>query len=408
MSRLSYPKSKIKVVLVEKIHPSAVETFRDAGYEVETISHALDDDELCHVISTAHILGVRSQTRVHAEHLTLARRLFAVGCFTVGTDQVALDAATSQGVPVFNAPHSSTRSVAELAIGNVLGLARRIAERSHRMHDGRWEKSVAGTVEVRDKTLGIIGYGHIGQQVGLLGEVLGMDVLFYDVVKKLPLGRARAMSNMREVLEKSDFVTLHVPGGASTRNLIGKSQLASMKRGSFLINLSRGGVVDIGSLCQALSSGQIAGAALDVYPKEPCEATAEFDSPLRGLANVILTPHIGGSTEEAQFNIGREVAGSLVSFLDSGATQGAVNFPVVSLPPFPDAHRILNVHRNVPGVLSAINRIIAEVGANINAQYLSTFKDIGYLIMDVSRELSDEVKNRIRALPESVRTRILY
>lgn len=406
--QLSYPKSKIRVVLVEKVHPSAAETFREAGYEVESIPNALDGDDLRRVIADAHVLGVRSRTKVRAEHLALARRLLAVGCFSVGTDQVELDAATTQGVPVFNAPYSSTRSVAELALCNVLNLARRVPHRSQRMHEGCWEKSVEGSVEVRDKTLGIIGYGHIGQQVGLLGEVLGMDVLFYDVVKKLPLGRARPVARMRDLLEAADYVTLHVPGGASTRNLIGADHLRTMRKGAALINLSRGSVVDLDALREALSSGHISGAALDVFPEEPAEGRAAWASPLQSLDNVVLTPHIGGSTEEAQRNIGREVAVSLIGYLDSGATQGAVNFPNISLPAFPQAHRILNIHRNVPGVLSEINHVIAEVGANIDAQYLSTYKDIGYLIMDVSRGLSDEVKSRIAALPQSVRTRILY
>lgn len=407
-SELSYPKSKMRVVLAEKVHPSAVETFREAGYEVEVIPHALDGDDLRAVMDRAHVLGVRSRTRVTAEHLAGAKRLLAVGCFAIGTDQVALDAATSQGVPVFNAPHSSTRSVAELAIGNVINLARRLPERSMRMHQGRWEKSVSGAMEVRNKSLGIVGYGHIGQQVGLLGEMLGMDVLFYDVLKKLPLGRARAVGSQVELLAQSRFVTLHVPGGASTRHLIDAKALEAMRPGSFLINSSRGSVVDLEALREALLSKHIAGAALDVYPQEPAEASADFESPMRGLENVVLSPHVGGSTEEAQRNIGREVATSLIGFLDSGASQGAVNFPAVSLPPFPDAHRILNIHRNVPGVLSAINRIIAEVDANIHAQYLSTHKDIGYLIMDISRAVSDEVRARIAALPESVRTRILF
>lgn len=404
----SFPKSKIRVVLVEKVHASAAETFREAGYEVESVPGALEGDELRDVIASAHVLGVRSRTKVRAEHLAHARRLLAIGCFTVGTDQVELDAATTQGVPVFNAPYSSTRSVAELAVCNVLNLARRVPARSQHMHQGRWEKTVAGSVEVRDKTIGIIGYGHIGQQVGLLAEVLGMNVLFYDVVKKLPLGRARPVAHMTDVLKAADFVTLHVPGGASTRNLIGESELHTMRRGTCLINLSRGSVVDLDALRRALDGGHLAGAALDVFPEEPSENNATFASPLQDMDNVVLTPHIGGSTEEAQRNIGSEVASSLIGFLDSGATQGAVNFPGISLPAFPHAHRILNIHRNVPGALSEINGVIARVGANIDAQYLSTWRDIGYLIMDVSRELSEEVKQRLAALPHNIRTRVLY
>ena len=405
---LSYPKSKIRVVLAEKIHASAVETFREAGYEVESVAHALDSDELARVIEDVHILGLRSRTKVTAAHLGKARRLLAIGSFAIGTDQVALDTATSGGVPVFNAPHSSTRSVAEMTIANVVNLARRIPEASSRMHQGRWEKTAVGAVEVRNKTLGIIGYGHIGQQVGLLGEMLGLDVLFYDVLKKLPLGRARAVSSLADVLGHSNFVTLHVPGGASTRNMIGKAELAAMRKGAFFINASRGSVVDLDALRASLVGGHIGGAALDVFPQEPAEARAAFEHPLQGVPNVILTPHVGGSTEEAQRNIGREVATSLVSFLDTGATQGAVNFPAVNLPPFPEGHRILNIHRNVPGVLSAINHVIAEVGANIHAQYLNTWKDIGYLIMDIDHTVSEEVRERISALPDTVRTRVLH
>ena len=405
---LSYPKSRIRVVLAEKVHPSAAACFAEAGYTVELLPHALEGEELAQVISSAHILGVRSRTRVTASHLQQARRLLAIGCFAVGTDQVDLDAATSRGVPVFNAPHSSTRSVAELAICNVLNLARRVPHRSERMHHGQWEKSVEGSVEVRGKTLGVVGYGHIGQQVGLLAEVLGMDVLFHDVEKKLPLGRARAIPHLADLLRLADFVTLHVPGGASTMHLIGAAELALMKPGAALVNLSRGSVVDLEALRSALESGNLGGAALDVFPVEPAESRAHWDSPLQMMPNVVLTPHIGGSTEEAQCNIGREVATSLIGLLDAGSTQGAVNFPSVHLPPFPDSHRILNVHQNQPGVLSDINSVIAGLGANIDAQVLSTYRDIGYLIMDINKEASTEVKERIAALPRSIRTRILY
>lgn len=404
----SYPKSKIRVVLAEKVHPSATECFREAGYEVVAVPHALDDEELSHVITTAHVLGVRSRTRVTPAHLDKARRLLAIGCFAVGTDQVALDAATSRGVAVFNAPYSSTRSVAELAVCNVLNLARQVPHRSERTHHGRWEKSVEGSVEVRGKTLGIVGYGHIGQQVGLLAEVLGMDVLFHDVVKKLPLGRARPVGRLIDLLQAADFVSLHVPGGTSTHHLLGADELSVMKTGARLINLSRGSVVDLDALRQVLETGHLAGAALDVFPEEPAESKSPWSSPLQSLPNVVLTPHIGGSTEEAQCNIGREVATSLIALLDSGSSQGAVNFPSIHLPPFPDSHRVLNVHQNQPGVLSDINRVIAEVGANIDAQTMSTYQDIGYLIMDINKGVSDEVKQRIAALPRSIRTRILY
>ncbi|HEY3999447.1 MAG TPA: phosphoglycerate dehydrogenase, partial [Candidatus Xenobia bacterium] len=348
---LSYPKNKIQIVLAEKVHTAAADVFREAGYTVEMVPNALEGEQLAEVVSRAHVLGVRSRTKVRAAHLASAKRLMAVGCFSVGTDQVELEAATSQGIPVFNAPYSSTRSVAELTLCCVIGLARKMAERSMRMHQGHWEKAVEGSFEVRDKTLGIIGYGHIGQQVGLLAETLGMNVVFYDVVRKLPLGRARAMHRMMDVLEASDFVTLHVFGGATTRDLMGEAELAAMKRGSHLLNLSRGSVVDLAALKAALQSKHLAGAAIDVFPTEPAAGKAPFESPLQGLDNVILSPHVGGSTEEAQRGIGAEVATALVSFLDSGATEGAVNFPTVHLRPFPHAHRILNIHRNVPGAL---------------------------------------------------------
>ncbi len=405
---LSYPKSKMKIVLTEKVHASASEVFREAGYHVEALPNALDDAQVAEVIATAHVLGVRSRTHVRAHHLAQAKRLLAIGCFSVGTDQVDLEAATSHGVPVFNAPYSSTRSVAEITLANIVNLARKVPERSMRMHQGRWEKSVEGSVEVRDKTLGIIGYGHIGQQVGLLGEMLGMNVLYYDVVRKLPLGRARAVPTLHDLLGACDFITLHVPGGPGTKNLINKAALEAMKPGSFLMNLSRGSVVDLDALREALTSKHLAGAALDVYPEEPAAGKAEFKSPLQGLENVVLTPHIGGSTEEAQQKIGVEVSTALVELLDTGSSQGAVNFPTVNLPPFPNAHRILNIHRNVPGALSEINRVIYDVGANVDAQVLSTYKDIGYLIADLNKEVSDEVNERIRALPASIRTRVLH
>ncbi|MHB2021561.1 MAG: NAD(P)-dependent oxidoreductase, partial [Candidatus Xenobia bacterium] len=280
--KLSYPKSKMQIVLAEKVHASAAECFREAGYEVEALPNALDEAEVASVIERAHVLGVRSRTKIRAHHLAKAKRLLAVGCFSIGTDQVDLDAATTTGVPVFNAPFSSTRSVAEITIANVINLARQVPERSMRMHQGRWEKTVEGSVEVRDKTLGIIGYGHIGQQVGLLGDMLGMNVLFYDVERKLALGRARSVARMQDLLEACDFVTLHVPGGPTTRNLIGTAEIAAMKPRSYLLNLSRGAVVDLDALCEALQSKRLAGAALDVYPEEPVEGKSSFTLPLQG------------------------------------------------------------------------------------------------------------------------------
>ena len=406
--RYSFPKDKIKVLLLEKIHPESAQCFLESGYQATLLPNALDERELGEALEDVHILGVRSRTQVKEIHLKSAKRLLAVGCFSVGTDQVELDAATRAGVAVFNAPHSSTRSVAELALGNILALARRLGDKSMKMHQGQWEKAVSGAVEVRDKTLGIIGYGHIGQQVGLLGEALGMNVLFYDVIKKLPLGRAKAAEDLEHLLSQADFVTLHVPGGEPTKELIAAEELSQMKKGGFLLNLSRGAVVSIPALVMALREGHLAGASLDVFPTEPAQGNAEFISELRGLENVILTPHIGGSTEEAQRNIGREVATSLINYLDLGSTEGAVNFPQVHLPAFPKSHRLLYIHQNVPGALSEVTQVIYGLGANIDSQFLGTYNEIGYLIMDINNEISDEVRAKISVLSKCIRTRILY
>jgi D-3-phosphoglycerate dehydrogenase len=407
-TKYSFPKDKIKIYLLEKIHPAAAATFEQAGYQVTCIPKAIQGDELVEVIQDAHILGVRSRTRISAKDLQESKRLLSIGCFTVGTDQVDLPAAAKVGAPVFNAPHSSTRSVAELSIANVISLARQMPERSAKMHQGVWEKSADGSHEIRGKTLGIIGYGHIGQQVGLLAEAVGLNVYFYDVLKKLPLGRAQAVEDMQSLLKMSDFVSLHVPGGQETRGLIGANELKLMKEGSYLINLSRGNVVDLEATRDALISGHLLGAGFDVYPSEPAGNSDGFENILCGVPNVILTPHIGGSTEEAQRNIGREVAESLIAYLDNGSTEGAVNFPRVHLPSFPDSHRILYVHQNVPGALNDINQIIAELDVNIEAQYLSTHGDVGYLIMDINKSVSDEVRERISVLPRGIKTRILF
>jgi len=404
----SFPRDRIRITLLENIHPAAREALVEAGYAVELIPRALDGDELNDVVAASHVLGVRSRTKVRAPQLERASRLLAIGCFSVGTDQVAIQDAAHAGIPVFNAPHASTRSVAELTMGNIIALARRIGDKNTKLHRGEWDKSLAGAHEVRGRSLGIVGYGHIGQQVGILAEAFGMRVTFHDIQKKLPLGLARAVSTLDALLEQSDFVSLHVPDTPRTRSMIGAAQLERMPRGSYLINLSRGSVVDVEALRGALRSGHLAGAALDVFPTEPAPTNAEFDVGFGDLPNVILTPHVGGNTEEAQRNIGIEVAHSFISFIDRGSTEGAVNFPHVNLPWIPDTHRILNIHRNVPGALAEVNRIVSEVGANIEAQQLATTRDIGYLVMDVNKELSDEVNARIAALPMSVRTRILY
>lgn len=404
----SYPKERIKVLLLENIHPSATQLMSQDGLSVEVQSAALGEKELCEKIEDVHLLGIRSKTRVTPKVLESARRLLSVGCFCIGTNQVALEAASKRGVVVFNAPFSNTRSVAELVLSEVIALSRRLMDRSKDMHQGVWTKTATGSFEVRGKTLGIVGYGHIGRQVGVLAESLGMQVLFYDVAQQLPMGNNREVGSLQELLGLSDFVTLHVPATEQTRKMIGADQLAQMRKGGRLLNLSRGNVVDIPALAEALRSGHVSGAAIDVFPSEPQSNQERFESPLQGLPNVILTPHVGGSTEEAQAAIGKEVATTLLKFLNSGSTLSAVNFPKVEPPPLRGRHRILNIHRNVPGVLSSINTIISELNANVESQFLDTNADVGYLVMDLDRDVSDEVRARVSALETNIRTRILY
>jgi D-3-phosphoglycerate dehydrogenase len=404
----SFPKEKMKIVLLERIHPAARAQLQEFGYQPEVHEGALDGEKLLEVVRDAHVIGVRSRTKLTKEVLSNTKRLLAVGCFSVGTDQVDLNSALELGVPVFNAPYSSTRSVAELTVGCIIMLARRACEKSMLLHQGKWDKSIGGAVEVRGKTVGLVGYGHIGQQVGLLCEALGMQVQFFDIQKKLPLGSARPTPNLNHLLESSEFVSLHVPETEQTKNLINSECLKTMRRGSYLLNLARGKVVDLAAVREALLEKHLAGAAFDVFPEEPAATECEFQLALGGISNVILTPHIGGNTEEAQRNIGREVATSLISFVENGSTEGAVNFPSVTLPSFPNAHRILNIHKNLPGTLAAINRIVSEVGANIESQYLSTYRELGYLIMDLNREVSSAVKSRIEKESFNIRTRVLY
>ncbi len=408
MAETSFPRDRIRITLLENVHPAAAAALSARGYSVEVIPRAIEGDELRQVMAASHVLGVRSRTKVRDEHLACAGRMLAIGCFSVGTDQVAVSDAARRGIPVFNAPHASTRSVAELTLGAMIALARRLGDKSAGLHRRRWDKSLAGAHEMRGRTVGIVGYGHIGQQVGLLSEAFGVRVLFHDIAKRLPLGLARPVAALDELLEAADFVTLHVPETPRTLTMIGAGQLARMRKGSYLLNLSRGRVVDVEALRAALVGGHLGGAALDVFPSEPTPMVAEFDVGFADVPNVILTPHVGGNTEEAQRSIGLEVAYALGEFIDRGSTDGAVNFPQVNPPSMPDTHRILNIHQNVPGVLAAVNNIVSEVGANIEAQQLVTTRDIGYLVMDVNREVSDEVRSRISALPMNVRTRILY
>jgi len=345
---------------------------------------------------------------VSARALERAEQLLSIGCFCIGTNQVDLAAANRRGVPVFNAPFSNTRSVAEMIIGELIFLARKLGDRSREVHAGIWKKVSSGCYEVRGKTLGLVGYGHIGQQLGVLAEALGMRVLYHDVMAKLPMGNNRALPTLGALLEQSDFVSLHVPATAETHHMIGAAELSRMRQGAYLLNASRGSVVVIPALVDALRSGHLAGAAVDVYPEEPESNSPDFRTGLQGLPNVILTPHVGGSTEEAQEAIGREVSHSLTQFVTTGATLGAVNFPKAELPPHRRTHRILNVHRNVPGVLRDVNRIVSDVNANIESQILSTDAHIGYLIMDLGQDVSAEVSSRIGALETSIRTRVLY
>jgi D-3-phosphoglycerate dehydrogenase / 2-oxoglutarate reductase len=404
----SFPKADIKVLLLEGVHPVAAAACSAEGYAVESVKSALPEAELIERMRDVHILGIRSKTQVTPAVLDAGKRLLTLGAFCIGTNQVALRHAAARAVPVFNAPFSNTRSVAELIMAEIVMLARHLGDRSREVHEGKWRKVAVGSHEVRGRTLGIIGYGHIGSQVGVLAEAFGMRVMFFDVASKLPMGNNQTVSKMNDVLAAADFVTIHVPETPQTKNLFGADEIAAMKRGACLLNASRGTVVDIDALAASIVRGHIGGAAVDVYPDEPEGNSDGFRSPLCGLPNVILTPHIGGSTEEAQESIGREVSSALIKFVNTGATAGAVNFPAVELPMSKGAHRILNVHKNVPGVLRDINKIVSDLNANIRAQLLSTDQDIGYLIMDLDDDVSREVRNAVAALSTDIRTRILF
>ena len=408
MTTTSFPKGEIKILLLENIHAIAAEAFRAEGFQVEQVKGALPEAELIQRVKDAHVLGIRSKTQVTERVLDEARRLLAIGAFCIGTNQIRTIYANNRGVPAFNAPFSNTRSVAELILAEIVMLSRHLGDRSREVHEGRWTKSAAGAHEVRGKTIGIVGYGHIGSQVGVLAEAFGMRVVFFDILAKLPMGNNRSTNRLEGVLAEADFVTLHVPETPQTRNMIGAAELAHMKPGACLLNASRGTVVEIEALAAAIKSGHIGGCAVDVYPEEPETNSDGFVSALRGLPNTILTPHIGGSTEEAQEAIGREVSASLIKYINSGATTGAVYFPHIEMPMARGAHRILNVHKNVPGVLRDINKIVSDHNANIRAQVLATDADIGYLVMDLDQDVSAEVKKAIAALETSIKTRILY
>ena len=409
MTAQSLDKSKIKFLLLEGIHPSAVDVLRSAGYtQIEAISGALPDEELKRKIADVHFVGIRSRTQLTEDVFAHAHKLVAVGCFCIGTNQVDLIAAQEKGIVVFNAPYSNTRSVAELVLAEAILLLRGIPEKNAVAHRGGWLKSADNAFEIRGKTLGIVGYGSIGTQLSVLAEGLGMHVLFHDVVAKLPLGNAHQAASLDDLLSRSDIVTLHVPELPSTQWMMGEKEFAAMKPGSIFINAARGTVVVIDELAKALKSGKLLGAAVDVFPVEPKSNKDEFISPLRGLDNVILTPHIGGSTMEAQANIGLEVADKLVRYSDNGTTISAVNFPEVALPEHPGQNRILHVHHNVPGVLSAINQVFAENGINVAGQYLRTHEKLGYVVIDLEPGSSALALEKLAQVPGTVRCRVLF
>jgi D-3-phosphoglycerate dehydrogenase len=424
--KTSYPKDKIRVVLLENIHPRAAEIFESDNFQVTRIAKAHEGPKLIELAKDAHILGIRSQSQVRADIVKGCPRLLSIGCFCIGTNQVDSKSTGVAGIPVFNSPFSNTRSVAELTIAEIIALHRRLADKSAELHAGTWDKSAAGAHEVRGRTLGIVGYGRIGSQVSVLAEAMGMRVLFYDILACMPMGNARPVKTLDDLLHSSDVVTLHVPATKKTDRMIGASQIARMREGSYLINNARGSVVDIPALAAGIKSERIAGAALDVFPAEPSSNTEPFASEIRGLSNVILTPHIGGSTEEAQAAIAEDVATKLARFINNGSTTGAVNVPQVDLPeqdeiglddaahahghhkPKHRHHRLLHFHRNVPGVMSKVNSVMAELGINIVGQYLKTNEDVGYVVLDVAPTNADQIIDRLKAVPETIRLRMLW
>ena len=405
----SYPKEKINILFLENISDTAVKKFHDAGYtSAKKIGAALSESELMNEIKNVHLLGIRSKTQLTKKVLSAAEKLQAVGCFCIGVNQVDLTAATKKGVAVFNAPYSNTRSVAELVIASSIMLIRRIPDKNKAAHDGIWLKEAKGSYELRGKTLGIIGYGNIGSQVSVLAESLGMKVIFYDAETRMPLGNAEDKKTLKDVLSHADIITLHVPELDSTKNLINKTNLKYFKKNAILINYARGEVVDLNALAKALQDGQLAGAAIDVYPTEPEKNGDKFTTPLQGLSNVILTPHIGGSTEEAQQNIGEDVSAKLFNFLEKGITTGSHTVPALSLPPQEGTHRILHIHNNVPGVLSEINTQLSKHKINILAQYLKTNDEIGYVVLDVDKGLSKEAVELLKNVKHTIKVRLLY
>lgn len=405
---ISYPKNRISVLLLENIHPIAVDVLKAEGFSVETHAASLSEDELCEKIKNVSVLGIRSKTQVTEKVLQHANRLMTIGAFCIGTNQIDLKTATKRGIAVFNAPYSNTRSVVELAIAEMIMLLRNIFDKSNKMHKGEWDKSASGSYEIRGKKLGLIGYGNIGTQLSVLAESMGMRVVYYDVEEKLSLGNAIRCKSLKEVLEQADVISLHIDGRKSNTNLIGNREFGWMKKGVVIINLSRGHVVDIDALKGNIQSGKVAGCAVDVFPHEPSSNHEEFVSELRGLPNTILTPHIGGSTVEAQENIGNYVPGKFLDYINTGSTSNSVNFPNLVLPTLENAHRLIHIHNNVPGILAQINKVLADHNINIVGQYLKTNELIGYVITDIDKEYNKDVIADLRAIEHTIKFRVLY
>jgi D-3-phosphoglycerate dehydrogenase len=406
--QVSYPKHRIKVLLLENVHPKAQEIFKNEGYQVEALKGALNEEELIEKIKDVSILGIRSKTNVTAKVLEHAERLIAIGAYCIGTNQIDLNTCMQKGIAVFNAPYSNTRSVVEMALGEMIILTRQIAEKSQKMHQGIWDKSANNSREIRGKKLGIVGYGNIGSQLSVLAEAMGMQVYFYDVVDKLSLGNAQKCNSLEELLQIADFVTLHVDGRKENENLIGEKEFDLMKQGVVFLNLARGHIVDIEALVKNIRSGKIAGTAVDVFPYEPKTNDESFENELKGLSNVILTPHIGGSTEEAQENIGTYVPNKLIEYINTGSTYASVNIPNLQLPAQKNAHRLLHIHKNTAGILAKINLILANHQINILGQYLKTNEEIGYVITDIDKEYSKDVITDLKEIENTIKFRVLY
>lgn len=408
-SPTSYPKSKINILLLENINKSAVNEFKQAGYsQIQVVPKALSENELAAIIGNIHILGIRSKTQITPLVLSKAKKLLSIGCFCIGTNQVDLTQSTRLGISVFNSPYSNTRSVAELVLGNLIMLIRKIPEKNAAAHQGLWLKDHKNCFELRGKTLGIIGYGHIGSQISVLAEAIGMRIIYYDILPKLPLGNAQPMKSLNELLKTADAVSLHVPGGEGTLNLMNATRLKQMKKGSIFINYSRGDVADLNALAHLLDTKHLAGAAVDVFPLEPKSTNDTFTSPLQNMSNVILTPHIGGSTEEAQENIGSDVAAKLVHFIDTGNSFGSCSIPELNLPIQQSTHRLLHIHHNLPGVLGTINSLLSSLQINIAGQYLKTNEAIGYVVLDIEKKGSENLLSALKQIPNTIKTRILY